>query len=82
MFEARGYRAFHCIRPLPNGDFRIEPRYRYDTVLYADAAGQERLPVSYRGTAVPDRAASRDFVARQMDDFPPDAAGNRYSMRW
>jgi SAM-dependent methyltransferase len=62
MFGARGYHAYDCIRPLLHADIRIEPWYRYNTILYANSAGQERLPESYRETEVPDHATFRDFA--------------------
>ena len=65
IFGARGYHAHDCIRPLCHADVRIEPWYRYDTILYASSAGQKRLPLSYRETAVPDHAAFKDFASFQ-----------------
>ena len=62
IFGARGYRAHDCIRPLLRDDVRIEPWYRYNTILYANSAGLERLPVGCRDTEVPERALFRDIV--------------------
>lgn len=44
MFEQRGYRAFDCVRPALAGCDDVEPWYRYNTILYINAAGRSDLP--------------------------------------
>lgn len=43
LFSAQGYVAYDCIRPHVVDDKRIDPWYRFNTVLYANAAGASRL---------------------------------------
>lgn len=47
-FEARGYHAYDCLRPLLKGDTSVEPWYRYNAVLYANTKGKEKLPEAVR----------------------------------
>ncbi len=51
-FEARGYHAYDCVRPLIKSDTRIEPWYRFNTILYANDSGRKRLPAVYLGGAL------------------------------
>ena len=43
-FSTRGYRCFDPLRPLILDDHRIEPWYRYNTLLYVAEAALPRLP--------------------------------------
>jgi hypothetical protein len=43
LFAARGYAAFDCIRPLVREAGDLDPWYRYNTIVLANAAGQARL---------------------------------------
>ena len=56
LFAARGYQAFDCIRPKLAGVPGVAPWYRYNTILYVNAAGQAGLPDAVRETRVPDGA--------------------------
>ncbi len=51
-FEAHGYAAYDCLRPALRGNTEIEPWYRYNSVLYANAAGALRLPEEVLATVV------------------------------
>lgn len=42
-FASHGYHAFDCVRPAIQGVTEIEPWYRYNTILLANAAGMARL---------------------------------------
>jgi hypothetical protein len=42
-FAKLDYAAFDCLRPLIRADKSIDPWYRFNTVVYANAAGQARL---------------------------------------
>lgn len=53
MFAKRGYTAFDCVRPRLAGHDDVEPWYRYNTVLYANAAGRVGLPQEVLDTEVP-----------------------------
>ena len=44
LFAAQGYRAFDCLRPYLAQDRTVAPWYRYNTILYANAAGRAGLP--------------------------------------
>lgn len=56
LFAARGYAAFDCARPRLIDAQDMEPWYRYNTVLYANAAGQKELPDAVLATRIPDGA--------------------------
>src|SRR5262249_10511247 len=43
FFAAHCYDAFDCIRPLFVSNETIDPWYRFNTLLYANAAGAARL---------------------------------------
>jgi SAM-dependent methyltransferase len=43
LFSEYGYAAFDCIRPLVARDRTIDPWYRFNPILYANAAGMARL---------------------------------------
>jgi hypothetical protein len=43
LFAVHSYAAFDCIRPLVVHDRSIDPWYRFNTLLYANAAGVKRL---------------------------------------
>ncbi len=43
LFSAQGYVAHDCIRPYVAHNKRIDPWYRFNAVLYANAAGSSRL---------------------------------------
>ncbi|WP_102108099.1 methyltransferase domain-containing protein [Oceaniglobus roseus] len=53
LFAARGFRAYDCLRPALKGNRAVEPWYRYNAVLYANAAGAQGLPEVVRATALP-----------------------------
>ncbi|WP_299679999.1 methyltransferase domain-containing protein [uncultured Roseobacter sp.] len=40
LFEARGYRAYDCLRPHLKDDRTVAPWYRYNAVLYMNDAGR------------------------------------------
>lgn len=44
LFAAQGYLPYDCVRPAVAEHTEIEPWYRYNTLLYANADGQQRLP--------------------------------------
>lgn len=52
LFSTHGYTAYDCLRPLVSRDARIEPWYRYNSVLYANGSGAENLPPEVLETAV------------------------------
>jgi Methyltransferase domain len=52
QFRVHGYEAFDCIRPTVQADATIDPWYRFNTVVYANAAGQARLDASATNTRV------------------------------
>ena len=43
LFSQHGYAAYDCIRPRIARQRSIDPWYRFNTVLYANAAGAQRL---------------------------------------
>ncbi len=53
-FAERGYAVFDCIRPGLAGRSDVKAWYRFNTYLYANAAGQERLSPAIRATRVAD----------------------------
>jgi hypothetical protein len=52
LFEAQGYAAFDCLRPQIRTDKSVDPWYRFNTVVYANAAGQARLAATVAPTQV------------------------------
>jgi hypothetical protein len=53
-FARRGYAAYDCLRPQLRQRSEIAPWYRFNTVLYANEAGAERLSAEARAARVPD----------------------------
>jgi hypothetical protein len=64
LFSAQGYVAYDCIRPYVVDDKRIDPWYRFNTVLYANAAGASRL-----GPRVKENRVDRAADLRRGGDF-------------
>lgn len=60
LFAQRGYTAFDCIRPHLAEAQEVEPWYRYNSVLYANAAGRRGLPEAVLATEVPAGQTLRD----------------------
>lgn len=54
LFEAKGYTAFDAVRPAVRDLAGIEPWYRFNSVLYANAAGEQRLARVARAAKVED----------------------------
>jgi SAM-dependent methyltransferase len=61
LFNARGYATFDPLRPQIHADPRIELWYRYNTLVYANDAGQARLPAAVSATLVAQGAALKDY---------------------
>lgn len=55
-FAARGYACFDWLRPRLAGESRVKPWYRFNTLLYANEAGQQRLGEPVLAARVPDTA--------------------------
>ena len=55
-FAARGYAPYDFVRPRLAGDAAVMPWYRFNTLLYANAAGATRLSDAVRATRVADGA--------------------------
>ena len=53
-FAARGYSAFDWLRPQLSGSNEVEPWYRYNSLIYANAVGQQRLSEGVLATRVAD----------------------------
>lgn len=56
LFEARGYRAYDCVRPHLQDTRAVAPWYRYNAVLYVNDAGRDGLPEAVLRHALPDGA--------------------------
>lgn len=54
LFAERGYRAYDCLRPHLKGDRTIEPWYRYNSILFVNAAGTIGLPDVVLASIIPD----------------------------
>jgi SAM-dependent methyltransferase len=52
LFQNQGYTAFDCIRPELVDNKSVDPWYRFNTVLYANNAGQARLSAAAVATRV------------------------------
>jgi len=54
LFAKRGYRAFDWLRPRLADKRHVKPWYRFNSVIYANAAGRKRLSKSILSAEVPD----------------------------
>jgi hypothetical protein len=52
LFAARGYVAFDCVRPELKNNRHVAPWYRYNTILYVNAAGRVGLPQDILDTEI------------------------------
>lgn len=52
LFEEQGFTAFDCVRPAFADRRDVEPWYRYNTIFYANEAGQAGLPEHVLATRV------------------------------
>jgi hypothetical protein len=67
LFSERGFAAYDCIRPRLAAHRSIDPWYRYNTILYANAAGADRLVPAALAARVADPArleSGGDFAWR------------------
>ncbi|MCX7898829.1 MAG: class I SAM-dependent methyltransferase [Methylocystis sp.] len=55
-FAARGYDAFDALRPRLRAAKEVAPWYKFNTLIYANAAGQERLSTEARAARCVDPA--------------------------
>lgn len=65
QFAAQGYGAFDCLRPALAQEHDVSPWYKFNTIVYANAAGQARLSRAARATRCADLAkldVSGDFA--------------------
>mgnify|MGYP001026523792 FL=1 len=53
LFEAKGYRAYDCLRPHMKSDTTAAPWYRYNSILYVNEAGLDGLSDDVLKYAVP-----------------------------
>ncbi|NNM78229.1 hypothetical protein HJG53_15155 [Sphingomonas sp. ID1715] len=56
-FAARGYQAYDWLRPRIAADAEIMPWYRFNTLIYANQAGAQRLSDGIRAAKVPEGAS-------------------------
>lgn len=61
-FARRGYRAFDPLRPLILGDARVEPWYRYNTLLYVAERAVPSLPAEVLRTEIAPGAPIAEFA--------------------
>lgn len=54
LFAERGYRVYDWLRPRLADRRQVKPWYRFNSYLYANAAGRKRLSGSIRAAQVPD----------------------------
>ena len=54
LFATRGYRAFDWLRPRLADKRHVKPWYRFNSLIYANAAGRKRLSKSILSAEVPD----------------------------
>lgn len=54
LFAMHGYAAFDCLRPRLSAEADVDPWYRYNTLVYANAAGIARLAPEALATRVED----------------------------
>jgi SAM-dependent methyltransferase len=63
-FGDRGYAAFDPLRSRIYQNATIEPWYRYNSLIYANAAGQARLPAEVLTTAVDPNSRLHEYASR------------------
>jgi SAM-dependent methyltransferase len=63
LFGARGYVPYDYLRPRLHGDVRVEPWYRWNTVLYANQEGEASLPVAIRASRVAPATRFHDYTS-------------------
>lgn len=61
-FAARGYELYDFLRPRISNDTTIYFCYRFNSFLFADAAGAAALPASVKQSHVPPGVAIRDLL--------------------
>ena len=54
LFATRGYQAFDWLRPRLADKRHVKPWYRFNSLIYANAAGRKRLSKSILSAEVPD----------------------------
>jgi len=54
LFATRGYQAFDWLRPRLADQRQVKPWYRFNSLIYANAAGRKRLSKSILSAEVPD----------------------------
>jgi SAM-dependent methyltransferase len=64
-FLARGYQCFDALRPRIAGDQTIEPWYRYNILIFANAEGAERLSAGARAARIDERGPVPDVSPLQ-----------------
>jgi len=85
LFAAHGYRAVDLVRPALHGDAAVQGWYRYNTVLYVNAAGAARLSPDAKSAVVPDGQPlahywpARDRLRQAVVRTLPVAVVNRLS---
>lgn len=52
LFATHGFAPYDCIRPQVRSDATVDPWYRFNTIIYANAAGAARLSSAARATKV------------------------------
>ena len=57
QFAGHGYAAFDCLRPALTGEGEVSPWYKFNTIVYANAAGQARLSAAALASRCDDLAA-------------------------
>lgn len=60
-FARRGYRAFDPLRPLVRGRQEVDWWYRFNTLLYANEAGVQRLSAAFAATELRDGQPAADY---------------------
>jgi SAM-dependent methyltransferase len=61
LFASRGYTAFDALRPHIHADEQVEPWYRFNSILYANTAGQPKLPKAISDARVADDVALNEY---------------------
>lgn len=61
LFAEAGYVPVDCLRPALTRDRRVEPWYRYNSLLYVRATALEALPEAFRAAVVPEDRPLADW---------------------
>lgn len=86
LFALHGYRSYDFVRPLTRTNAEVEPWYRYNSILYANEKGAQRISEAVRRTEipaespVPEMASPAWWIRRELLKHMPCALVDKFAM--